>query len=136
VDGLKAGEQWNLFYQAEFRKKQGDIEIKLYVAPPAPLRCRERYCSVSSVKNCSYALPTCWNRIRQGEEFRLGSGESFKLYRQFVAWEEQQDGSLSVNQLDDVKKRSKDAVERHTRALLGLGNIPAVSMRRWCASAS
>ena len=34
MDGLKTGEQWNLFYQAEFRKKQGDIEIKLCVAPP------------------------------------------------------------------------------------------------------
>lgn len=126
VDGLKTGEQWNLFYQAEFRKTYGDIEIKLYVAPPGDPAVQKALLQRLFGEKLQLR-PDDWlePRLEKLRNFVWGSGSSVKLYKQFVDWEEQQDGALSVKRLDDVKKQFEDAVERHTTALLGLGNIPA-----------
>ncbi|WP_187271640.1 PDDEXK-like family protein [Massilia arenae] len=127
VDGLNAGEKWNLFYQAEFRKTQGDIEIKLYVAPPGDPTVQKALLQ-RLFGDTLQLRPADWLEPdpRELRNFVLGSGLSFKLYRQFVDWEEQWDGALSVTQLDQVKKQFTEAVTRHTGALLGLRTFPAV----------
>jgi len=127
VDGLKTDGQWNLFYQAEFRRTCRDIEIKLYVAPPGESTVQktllQRLFGEKLQRRPADALVA---DLKALHNFVWGSGRSVKLYTQSVDWEEQQDGTLMVKQLEGAKKRFKDAVELHTAALRGLGNAPVV----------
>lgn len=55
------------------------------------------------------------------KEFVRGAGLTMKLYTQSIRWQEQQDGTLAVDDGFDSGMRQFEAtVERHTRALLGL----------------
>lgn len=127
VDGLKTDGQWNLFYQAEFRRTCRDIEIKLYVAPPGESTVQktllQRLFGEKLQRRPADALVA---DLKALHNFVWGSGRSVKLYTQSVDWEEQQGGTLMVKQLEGAKKRFKDAVELHTAALRGLGNAPVV----------
>lgn len=127
VAGLKTDGQWNLFYQAEFRKTQGDIEIKLYVAAPGDAPAQKALLQRLFGEKLQSRPDDLLVPDRKGlQEFVWGTGKSVKLHTQSLDWEEQQDGTLVVNRLGEVKERFKDAVERHTLALRGLGSAPAV----------
>lgn len=115
-------DQWNLFYHAEFRKVQGDIEIKLYVAPPGDRVMQKAlmqglFGSEPALRPADLLQPT----LSKLKNFMSGSGKTVKLYRQFISWKELQDGMLSVeDQFESAKKQFENAVKRHTAALLEL----------------
>lgn len=126
VAGLRTDGQWNLFYQAEFRKTYGDIEIKLYVAAPGDATAQKALLQRLFGEKLQLRTTDMLEPDTKGlHNFVWGAGKSVKLYTQSVDWEERQDGTLVVNQLDDVRKRFRAAVTLHTAALRGLGNAIA-----------
>lgn len=120
VEALKTDGQWNLFYQAEFRKSHGDIEIKLYVAPPGAAAVQkillQRIFGEKLQLRPDDALAPDLKKLHN---FVWGSGQSIKLWRHFIVWREQQDGTLLTGQLDADKSAFEQAVGQHTAVLLG-----------------
>lgn len=121
VDGIRSENgHWNLFYHAEFRREQKDVEIKLYVAPPGDrvlqkAMMRRIFGSEPVLRPDDLLKPT----LSKLKNFMSGSGKTVKLYRQFISWQELQDGKLSVeDQFDSAEAQFENAVKRHTTALL------------------
>jgi hypothetical protein len=128
IEGMRTDGRWNLFYHAEFRRKQGDIEIKLYVARPG---------HAATQKALLLRLFGPELRPRSDDQlapspgylqaFVYGAGLSVKLYTQTIAWQERNDGTLTLgDQLHDALATFELAAQRHSAALLGL---PAAAQR-------
>ncbi|WP_170976814.1 PD-(D/E)XK nuclease family protein [Massilia sp. HP4] len=124
VEGLKTDGQWNLFYQAEFRKTHGDIEIKLYVAPPGDAAVQKILLQRIFGENLQLRPADALTPdLKKLHDFVWGSGQSIKLWRHFIVWREEQDGTLLAGQLDADKRAFEQAVARHTAVMLeGLGD--------------
>jgi hypothetical protein len=116
------GQPWNLFYHAEFRKTHGDIEIKLYVAPSGDRTTQQtlmkKIFGTELVLRPDDLLMPDLKFLRR---FVWDEGESVKLYKQSIRWEEQEDGTpLITTPFDSVKEQFEEAVKLHTEALLEL----------------
>jgi hypothetical protein len=116
------GQPWNLFYHAEFRKTHGDIEIKLYVAPPGdPAMQKALMKKIFGPDLVLRPRDQLKPYLQYLRKFVWAESESVKLYTQSIGWEEQEDGTLLLTTpFDSVKKQFKEAVELHTKALLEL----------------
>lgn len=119
--GLNAGDgSWNLFYHAEFRKQQNDIEIKLYVAPSGDREMQKGlmkriFGEGKLALHPTYLLEPGLNFLAN---FVYGEAKSVKLYRQFIKWEEQPDGTYLLKEpFEQTLAKFKLAVTGHTEAL-------------------
>jgi hypothetical protein len=130
IEGMRSADgNWNLFYHAEFRRVQRDVEIKLYVAPPGDPEMQRAL--LRRLFGPSLALrPADLLEPSAGylEVFVNGNGKTVKLFTQAVGWSEQQDGTLAVgDQVHRAFAAFDAAVALHARALRDCQDAPRPS---------
>jgi hypothetical protein len=122
-----ADNRWNLYYQAEFRNAQNDVEVKLYL--PATGDRSAQLALLAQLFPASGSAKAATNHFApdtgQLSKYIAGEANSLKLYTVSANWKRGEDGAIDLDPGRQAKKDRKfqqfaTAVQTHTQLITAL----------------